>query len=263
MSMSLAAISRSPRPALQGVRRTLATALMTEPTYPIGDAVELRMPRPRPSGDPLLGKFVRLDRPNAQRDAPPLFAATHNGEIDDRQWAYLPYGPFENERAMGDWIERAADSSDPLFFVVCDSQSRRPQGMVSYLNIAPEHGTLEIGHVWYVPKAQRSAVNTETVYLLLKECFDELRYRRAEWKCDALNERSISAALRLGFSFEGIFRQHYVTKGRNRDTAWFSMLDHEWPARRANFEAVLYDPDCRSSLTSLNARKSPWSRPGV
>lgn len=226
---------------------------MTEPTYPIGDAVELRMPRPRPSGDPLLGRVVRLDRPNAKRDASILFAATHSEEVDGRQWLYLPYGPFESECAMSGWIDRAADSSDPLFFTVRDSRSDDPQGMVSYLNIVPEHGRLEIGHVWYVPNAQRTAVNTEATYLLLKECFDGLQYRRAEWKCNALNERSVSAALRLGFSFEGIFRQHYVTKGRNRDTAWFSMLDHEWPARRANFEAVLYDSRCQTSLASLNA----------
>ena len=133
------------------------------------------------------------------------------------------------------------------------SRPAAPAGMAAFMNIAPAQRRLELGHIWYVPSAQRTAVNTETVYLMLCESFDSLGYRRVEWKCDALNARSRRAATRLGFSFEGLFRQHAIVKGRNRDTAWFAMLDTDWPRIRENFEAVLYDPACRVALTTLNA----------
>lgn len=231
---------------------------MADESFSVGDQVEISLPRPRPAGDPHIGRFVRIERPTDVSDASALFVETHLQDRDTGLWVYMPYGPFESDGAMRRWFEQTADSTNPLFFVVRDSDDGHPVGMASYLNIVPEHGSLEIGHIWYIRRARRTAVNTETIYLMLKECFDELHYRRVEWKCDALNERSIRAALRLGFGFEGIFRQHCVVKGRNRDTAWFSMLDHEWQARKANFEAVLYDSECRSSLTSLNAKLDAW-----
>ena len=226
----------------------------TEPAFPMGDRVENSAPRRLPTGRPLTGRTVRLLRPHASRDGPELFAATHRGDIDPGQWIYMPYGPFESEGEMVEWLEELADSDDPRFYVVHSVADARPLGMASLLNIRPDHGCVEIGHIWYALHAQRSAVNTEAVYLLLKECFEDLGYRRVEWKCDALNSRSVGAAQRLGFKFEGSFRQHYIVKGRNRDTAWFSMLDREWPVKKSRFEAVLYDRTCNASLTQLNTQ---------
>jgi RimJ/RimL family protein N-acetyltransferase len=124
--------------------------------------------------------------------------------------------------------------------------------MASFLNVRPEMRVLEVGHIWYAPEAQRTAANTEATYLMLRDAFD-LGYRRAEWKCDALNERSRRAALRLGFRFEGVFRQHMVVKDRNRDTAWYAVLDGEWPAVRTNLERWLAAPPAgRFSLTEAS-----------
>ena len=131
--------------------------------------------------------------------------------------------------------------------------------MVSFLNLAPDMRRLELGHIWYGPEAQKTKVNTEAVYLMLSEAFDRLRYRRVEWKCDSLNERSRSAADRLGFKFEGIFRCHLIVKGRNRDTAWYSLLDSEWSSVKKNLETWLYDSES-VSLRNLNPEanhKSP------
>ena len=224
------------------------------PAIRVGDRVESSEQCRWPTGRPLTGRTVRIVRPNASRDGPELFTATHRTAIDPGQWIYLPYGPFKSEGEMVVWLEGLAASDDPQFYVVQSVDDARPLGMASLLNILPDHRCIEIGHVWYAPHAQRSAVNTEAVYLLLKECFEDLRYRRVEWKCDVLNDRSIAAAQRLGFKFEGRFRQHYVVKGRNRDTAWFSMIDSEWPVKKRRFEAVLYDRTCDASLTQLNTQ---------
>jgi len=172
---------------------------------PLGEIVGDPAPGELPSHAPIVGKTVRLDPPNAERDAPGLFAATHTGRIDPGQWAYMPYGPFSDEQGMRNWIRATEHSQDPLFFVVRKDKDNEPIGMVSFMNISAEHRRLELGHIWYVPAAQRTTVNTETIYLMLRESFDKLRCRRVEWKCDLLNERSKSAALRLGFSFEGSF----------------------------------------------------------
>ena len=165
---------------------------------------------------------------------------------------YLPYGPFADSRTMQTWLQGCARSTDPLFFTVHELQRGRRVGMVSFLNFVSTMRTIELGHIWYQPGAQRSSVNTECIYLMLREAFEVQRSRRVEWKCNALNARSRDAALRLGFSFEGIFRQHLIVKGRNRDSAWFSMLDREWPKVRANMEAWLYGQGPRPSLRTLN-----------
>ncbi len=199
------------------------------------------------------GTTVRLERPDAARDTAPLFDATHGENADPGQWTYMAYGPFESEDAMRSVVERLVEGSrDPQWWLVRALSSGSPVGMAAFMNMVPAHRRLELGHIWYVPAAQRTAVNTETVYLMLRDSFDRLGYRRVEWKCDALNARSRTAAARLGFRFEGIFRQHCIVKGRNRDTAWFAMLDSDWPAIRKNFAAVLYDPNCRETLTALN-----------
>ena len=165
----------------------------------------------------------------------------------------MSYGPFDSTHSMQMRLEDGAISEDPLFFTVHYLESKQRIGMVSFLNIVSDMRRLELGHLWYSPDSQRSNVNTEAIYLMLCEAFDRLKYRRVEWKCDSLNEKSRSAALRLGFKFEGIFRQHIIVKGRNRDTAWYSMLDSEWAAIKKHMEMWLYqNPDQQLSLTALN-----------
>ena len=202
----------------------------------------------------LVGNTVRLRHVDPARDTPALFQASHGPDRDPAQWTYMSYGPFADEAAMRRWMGEMQASRDPLFMTVSDAGSGTPLGIVSYLNIVPVHRTIELGNIWYVPGAQRTAVNTETVYLLLKDCFETLGYRRVEWKCDNLNERSKAAATRLGFRFEGVFRQHFIVKGHNRDTAWFAVLDGDWDRLRSNFEQVLYDPGCKASLRELNEK---------
>jgi RimJ/RimL family protein N-acetyltransferase len=183
----------------------------------------------------LEGSRVRLEPLDADRHAADLFRA---GGADPTIWEYLGYGPFADESAMHAHLAAQATSEDPLFFAVV---AGRAVGVASFLRMEPEHGVIEIGHIWFGAELQRTPAATEAIYLLAREAFDGLGNRRLEWKCDAANARSRHAAERFGFSFEGVFRQHMIIKGRNRDTAWFSLLDGEWPAARAAFEAWL-DP---------------------
>ena len=169
-----------------------------------------------------------------------LFAISHGDAAKEAIWTYMSYGPFAGEAAMQQWLRLQAQSSDPLFFTVMDNHSGQPAGLVSYLNIVPGHRRLEVGHIWYGLAYQRTQVNTEAIYLMLTQAFEQWGYRRVEWKCDALNGRSRRAALRLGFQYEGLFHQHLIVKGRNRDTTWFAMMDHEWPQIKANMEQWLY-----------------------
>ncbi len=189
----------------------------------------------RPGRGERRGRFVSLRPVDAAADAEVLFAGSHGDPARERLWTYMAYGPFRDVRTFEDWLSSLMPQQDPLFLTVVDNASGKPVGVVSYLAIRPELRVLELGHIWYVTAAQRGPANTEAAFLMLQESFD-LGYRRVEWKCDALNAASRRAALRLGFTYEGIFRQHMVTKGRNRDSAWFAMLDGEWPARRARFE---------------------------
>ena len=215
---------------------------MTPPSsLPVGETVEIRAAG-APSTAPMEGRFVRLV-PVESGHATALFAASHGDETTEALWTYMPYGPFADEAQMRSWLEGIAGSVDPRFFTVIDLVIGDPVGVVSYLNIVAPDRRIELGHIWYVPAAQRGRANTETAYLLMRRAFDELGYRRVEWKCDALNARSRAAAERLGFTFEGVFRQHMIVKGRNRDTAWFSITDTEWPARRAAIETWLAADD--------------------
>ena len=198
------------------------------------DGPAARAPERRPLG----GRYVRLEPidPATQGDA--LFAVAHDGSpAATRIWTYLPYGPFADPDEMRAWLDGLVASEDPLFFAVVGEAG--PVWMVSFLNVDLPMRHLEIGHIWYAAAAQRTEANTEAAYLMLLEAFERLGHRRVEWKCNALNERSKAAAVRLGFTFEGVFRQHMVVKGRNRDSAWFSMLDGEWPVNRAAFERWL------------------------
>ena len=180
----------------------------------------------------LRGRHVTL-RPVTPDDAEALFAVSQDPGI----WTYLPYGPYESVEAMRSRLAEIEGSADPLFYAVV--RDGKPQGIVSYLRIDPENGSVEIGHIWFGTPLQRTTAATEAIYLLAKHAIDDLGYRRFEWKCNDLNAPSKAAARRFGFTFEGVFRQHMIIKGANRDTAWFSMLDREWPERRARFERWL------------------------
>jgi len=191
----------------------------------------------RPPGRTALdGDLVRLEPVDVERHGRDLHAAQAGApEI----WEYLPDGPFQSEHEFLEWLRASAASADPLFYAIVDRVSGKPLGMASYLRITPKHGVIEVGYIWYSPALQRTRQATEAMYVMARHVFDELGYRRYEWKCNALNEPSRRAALRLGFTYEGVFRQHMVVKDRNRDTAWYSMLDTEWAAAKAAFEAWL------------------------
>jgi RimJ/RimL family protein N-acetyltransferase len=219
---------------------------------PVGEPV-LATPARRPARAPLEGRFVSLVPVDPAAHAPGLFAAAHDGsEEAERMWTYLPYGPWPDVAAMRGWLDLLPASEDPLFFTVVDGSADAAVGVVTFMNVDPTMRHLELGNIWYSPRAQRTRANTESTYLMLREAFEELGHRRVEWKCDALNARSRAAAERMGFSFEGIFRQHMIINGRNRDTAWFAMLDADWPAVKANMQRWL-DEDPPPSLRALNA----------
>jgi RimJ/RimL family protein N-acetyltransferase len=207
----------------------------------------------------LEGRRVRLEPVDPGRHAADLLAAAQGPGADPELWEYLPYGPFPDEDALRAWLAECAASADPRFMAIVDVATGRAAGMASYLRMAPSHGVIEIGHIWFGGALQRTPAATEAIHLLARHAFDDLGNRRLEWKCDAANARSRRAAERFGFVFEGVFRQSMIVKGRNRDTAWYALLDREWPAARAAFEAWL-DPENfdaegrqRRSLASLRA----------
>ena len=229
---------------------------MPQSSLPVGNIVQPTASIGLPQRTDYEGKFIRLSSVNPQGDRTDLYECSHGSVNKEQIWTYMSYGPFDSTHSMQKWLEEGAESQDPLFFTVHHLESKQRVGMVSFLNIVSDMRRLELGHIWYSPNTQRSNVNTEAIYLMLCEAFDRLKYRRVEWKCDSLNERSRAAALRLGFKFEGIFRQHIIVKGRNRDTAWYSMLDSEWAAIKKNMEMWLYqNPDRQLSLTVLNNNK--------
>ncbi|PIA69002.1 GNAT family N-acetyltransferase [Pseudomonas sediminis] len=194
-------------------------------------------PRPAPDQRSLQGRFVRLEALDVARYGDDLWRALQGP--DPALWDYLPYGPFTERGVFDAWLAGNARSRDPLFYAVVDLASGLALGLFSYLRITAQDGSIEIGHVAFGAPMQRTAGATEAIYLLARHAFDDLGYRRLEWKCDAANARSRRAAERFGFIQEGLFRQHMVRKGRNRDTAWFSIIDGEWPARRDAFERWL------------------------
>jgi len=208
---------------------------------PIGPALEGWSARPLPPDIPRTGRYCRIEKLDAERHAEDLFAA-HTCTSDGRDWIYLPVGPFETLAEFRIHLGQIARTRDPLHYAIVDLETGKPVGSSAYMRIDPANGAIEIGHVRYSRRLMRTRAGTEAMYLLMRRAFDELEYRRYEWKCDALNAASRRAAERYGFQFEGIFRQAVVVKGRSRDTAWFSILDREWPKVRAAFEAWL-SPD--------------------
>jgi RimJ/RimL family protein N-acetyltransferase len=229
--------------------RTIAPA-----TRPVEDASAAPWPE-RLGHD---GRFARVEPLDPALHGDDLYAASHGDADKARIWDYLPYGPFPNREAFDAHLAAQAAGDDPLFFAIRPAGSGRAEGVASLMTIEPAHGAIEIGHIWLGPGLQRTPAATEALFLLIAHAMDDLGYRRMEWKCNAANAASRAAAVRLGFVHEGVFYQHRIVKGHNRDTAWFSILDHEWPALRANYEAWL-DPDNfdeqgrqRRSLGELN-----------
>lgn len=195
-------------------------------------------PANRPPQRPLDGRYVRLEPLDPARHGDDLWLCLQGADADPALWDYLPYGPFQRRSDFDAWLAANAGSGDPLFFSVIERASGQAQGLLSYLNIVPAHGSIEIGHIAFGRAMQRTPRASEAVFLLAEQAF-ALGNRRLEWKCNDLNARSKRAAERFGFSFEGLFRQHLVIKGHNRDTAWYSLLDHEWPRQRQAFERWL------------------------
>lgn len=189
----------------------------------------------------LAGRHVRLE-PLDPGEAAALWAAAHpDPRAADAVWRWMAQGPFADPPAMAAWLRACAASVDPLFVQIRELGSGTLRGMASWLAIRPETGSIELGNIWFGPALQRTAAATEAIWLMARHAMDERRYRRLEWKCNALNAASRAAARRFGFRFEGIFHRHMVIKGRNRDTAWYSITEEEWPAVRAGF-ATWLDP---------------------
>tara|TARA_Y100001934_G_C12234757_1_gene717174 strand:- start:361 stop:1071 length:711 start_codon:yes stop_codon:yes gene_type:complete len=222
----------------------------------LGFPVDNWQPPPLPTEEPMEGAYCRLALLDPKAHVADLFDAFAK-DAKGIDWSYLPYGPFNTPKLLEAWLEEIAELNDPLFYTIMDLQGKAV-GVASYLRIMPTSGSIEVGHIHFSPELQKSRAATETMFIMMRHAF-ELGYRRYEWKCDSLNQRSRRAALRLGLSFEGIFRQATVYKGRNRDTAWYAAIDREWPQLEAMFEAWL-DPENfddvglqRKSLSAMTA----------
>lgn len=217
-------------------------------------------PPPAPAAAPLHGRYISLLPLTADSPFDELHTRSHGDAAREAVWDYMPYGPFPDAAAMRECYLSMAQGGDPQFYTVHHHADDIHAGIMSYLRIAPAAYSIEIGHIWHAPPQQRGRANTEACYLFMDNAFS-LGYRRVEWKCNALNDKSRRAALRLGFAYEGIFRQHIVFKGVNRDTAWFALIDKDWQAARGNFQQWL-DADAGTlSLAQLNHPLVAWSLP--
>jgi len=207
----------------------------------LGQPIDFPVPDWKPALHPvrkiLTGRFCNLEPLDAARHATDLYAANALA-AEGRNWTYLPYGPFDSFLSYRSWLDQFSVTSDPLFFAIIDHATGKAVGVASFMRIDPANGSIEVGHLNFSPLMQRTPVATEAMHLMMKEVF-ALGYRRYEWKCNALNMSSRLAAQRLGFSFEGVFRQAAVTKGCNRDTAWYATIDKEWPALNEAFQSWL------------------------
>jgi RimJ/RimL family protein N-acetyltransferase len=228
---------------------------------PIGPLVDSSSGK-RPERVTLKGRWITLGPLDAEKHADALFEGANGGD-KDRVWTYLFDGPYTDPAAFKASIAAKAQSADPLFLAIVDNATGAAVGYQTFLRIEPTHRVIEVGNILYTPALQRTPGATEAQYLFARYVFEDLGYRRYEWKCNNLNAPSKRAAERFGFTFEGIFRQHMIVKGRNRDTAWFAMLDSEWPARKAAYERWLapdnFDAAGRQkvSLSDLMPRTAP------
>ncbi|WP_417227887.1 GNAT family N-acetyltransferase [Amphritea sp.] len=194
--------------------------------------------RPRPLRTTMVGSYCTVEPLSPKNHAESLYTA-FSEDTEGKNWTYLPYGPFDSFDAFNQWLENSCNGEDPLFYSILDNATDKAVGIASFLRIEPAIGVIEVGHLHFSPRLQKTPIATEAMFLMMQYVFDELGYRRYEWKCDACNEASKRAAFRLGYQFEGIFRQATMYKGRNRDTAWFSLLDTEWPRQKAAFQRWL------------------------
>ena len=217
---------------------------------PVGRAVQSSS-APQPPIPKLIGQYTRLEKLNAQSHAAELFAAYQD---HDELWTYMPQGPFHHDDEFRTWVTSVENSSDPYFYAIIDQQTNEALGVASFLRIDPNAHTIEVGWITYSPQLKHSRIATEAMFLMMQFAFDN-GYRRYEWKCNVLNKASRQAALRLGMTYEGTFRQAVIVKGRNRDTAWYSILDSEWPAMKANFEDWLHESNFDSSGRQLKPLK--------
>ena len=197
---------------------------------PVGNVPDMR---------PLHGRWMRLDHVSAVKHAADLYASFDGKDPEGHIWTYLGYGPFASLEEFTEWVKAREAARDPWFYSFVRRDTGKAVGMGSFMRNDAANGVIEIGHIWMSPGLQQTREATETIYLMMRHCFDDLGVRRLEWKCDSLNAPSRKAADRFGFTYEGIFRQHYIIKRRNRDTAWYAMLDTEWPKARSAFEAWL------------------------
>jgi RimJ/RimL family protein N-acetyltransferase len=228
---------------------------------PVGVAVPDWSERPRPPRTAMQGRFCRVVSLDPERHAADLYAA-NSEDKEGRMWSYLAYGPFSS---FADYLAKMKESwlkEDWNVHAIIEEDSGLATGLASYMRIEPEAGSIEVGAIMYSPRLQRTTAGTEAMFLMMKRAFDELGYRRYEWRCSALNEASANAARRFGFQFEGVFRQAYVMKGRNRDTAWFSIIDREWPQIKAAFEAWLapenFDAQGQQRKSLAQFRSEAW-----
>lgn len=206
----------------------------------LGNPVKNWTPRKKIEKILIQGEWCILEPMEIDKHSNKLFEAlavdNHLGE----SWTYLPYGPFDSCNEFKAWLKETLSDPDTLLYAILDSKTNEPIGVSGYLRMNPEHGVIEIGHLHFSKQLKQTALATDAIYLMLKQVFEQYGYRRCEWKCNDLNEPSRKAALRFGFKFEGIFRQNYVFKNHNRDTAWFSIIDSEWPALEEKFMRWLH-----------------------
>jgi RimJ/RimL family protein N-acetyltransferase len=207
---------------------------------PVGNKPDLR---------PIHGRWMWLEPLHAAKHGPALWESFRDSDPHGHVWTWMPYGPWESYDAFDAWLKEKEQARDPWFYAYVDRASGKPRGMGSFMRCDAPNGVIEIGNIWFSPSLQKTREATEAIYLMIRHCFDDLGVRRLEWKCDAFNEFSRKAALRFGFQYEGIFRQHMIIKGRNRDTAWYAMLDKDWHRVRDAFETWLkpenFDPEGR------------------
>lgn len=213
-------------------------SLLNTHGQPIGFPVAEWKECPLPPRSIVSGTWCRLEALNTEIHAEDLFDA-YVKNPDHSNWTYLQYGPFDRFEDFKSWLKQDCSGKDPFYYVVIDTQTQKAVGLVSYLRIQPSVGVIEVGNIHFSPQLRKTTLATEAMFLMMQCAFDELGYRRYEWKCDALNAASRKAAERLGFTFEGIFRQALIYKGRNRDTAWYSVIDRHWPLLKKSFEAWL------------------------
>ena len=214
-----------------------------------------------PPRSPLIGRHIRLEPLNPNAHAAELYRASHGSDAALRIWDFLPYGPFPDEASFLAWLRGQSASFERVWFTMRPADSGIAAGMATYLDIHPVDGVIEIGGIWFTPELQRTRAATEALFLMLAHAMDDLGYRRMQWRCNSLNVKSRNAARRLGFRFEGIFYNHMIVKGRNRDTAWYSILDDEWPEVREIIKSWLDDGNfdaaakARRSLSEMMARR--------